>query len=81
MKGGTALKKMFFGDYRFSVDLDFSTLDAPKDQVLENALQAAIDISTKLLSSYGPFEIQLNRYPERTPHPTGQEAFNIIALP
>ncbi|HLB42237.1 MAG: hypothetical protein A3F13_00880 [Gammaproteobacteria bacterium RIFCSPHIGHO2_12_FULL_40_19] len=29
-KGGTALKKIFFGDYRFSVDLDFSTLNAPK---------------------------------------------------
>jgi uncharacterized protein len=76
-KGGTALKKIFFGDYRFSVDLDFSTLNAPKSQVLENALQAAINISSELLSNYGPFEIQLKRYPEREPHPTGQEAFNI----
>jgi uncharacterized protein len=76
-KGGTALKKMFFGDYRFSVDLDFSTLSAPKNQALENALQAATQISSKLLSNYGPFEIQLNRYPERGSHPTGQEAFNI----
>ncbi len=25
-KGGTALKKMYFGDYRFSQDLDFKTL-------------------------------------------------------
>jgi hypothetical protein len=76
-KGGTALKKMFFGDYRFSVDLDFSTLNAPKNQALENALQAAIDISSNLLSNYGPVEMQLNHYPERAPHPTGQEAFNI----
>ena len=26
-KGGTALKKCYFGDYRFSEDLDFSGLD------------------------------------------------------
>jgi predicted nucleotidyltransferase component of viral defense system len=44
-KGGTALKKMFFGDYRFSVDLDFSTLNAPKNHILENALQVAINKS------------------------------------
>ena len=25
-KGGTALKKCYFGDYRFSQDLDFSTV-------------------------------------------------------
>lgn len=76
-KGGTALKKMFFGDYRFSVDLDFSTLNAPKNASLETALQAATNISNKLLFNYGHFEIQLKRFPEREPHPTGQEAFNI----
>ncbi|MEI7832804.1 MAG: nucleotidyl transferase AbiEii/AbiGii toxin family protein [bacterium] len=26
-KGGTALKKLYFGHYRFSEDLDFSTID------------------------------------------------------
>jgi hypothetical protein len=76
-KGGTALRKLFFEDYRFSVDLDFSTLDAPKNKALEDALQAAINISTDLLSQYGPFTIELKRYPERAPHPTGQEAFNV----
>ena len=29
LKGGTALKKLYFGDYRFSEDLDFSAQDAP----------------------------------------------------
>ncbi len=71
-KGGTALKKVFFGDYRFSVDLDFSTLEAPKNQALEDALQAAINITSNLLSNYGPFDVQLKRYPERKPHPTGR---------
>jgi predicted nucleotidyltransferase component of viral defense system len=78
---------MFFGDYRFSVDLDFSAVNGPKGNALkgnapkghepELALQDAINISRELLSQYGPFEIQLKRFPERAPHPTGQEAFNI----
>ena len=38
-KGGTALKKVYFGDYRFSEDLDFTSLGAPKDQALEEALR------------------------------------------
>jgi predicted nucleotidyltransferase component of viral defense system len=42
-KGGTALKKLFFGNYRFSEDLDFSTIDAPKRDDLEQAIHRAID--------------------------------------
>lgn len=30
-KGGTALRKLFFGDYRFSEDLDFSAMAVPSD--------------------------------------------------
>lgn len=77
-KGGTALKKIFFKEYRFSVDLDFSTQHAPKGQALEKALQDALQISNTLLSSYGPFEFQLKRFSERAPHPNLQEAFNIF---
>ncbi|MDP3705134.1 MAG: nucleotidyl transferase AbiEii/AbiGii toxin family protein [Legionellaceae bacterium] len=40
-KGGTALKKLFFGDYRFSEDLDFSAMDAPKAEELETCLNDA----------------------------------------
>jgi hypothetical protein len=28
-KGGTALKKLYFGDYRFSEDLDYTAVKAP----------------------------------------------------
>ena len=28
-KGGTVLKKIYFGDYRFSEDLDFTLLNSP----------------------------------------------------
>ena len=35
LKGGTALKRCYFGDYRFSEDLDFTLLEAiPFDNIL-----------------------------------------------
>ena len=76
-KGGTALKKIYFGDYRFSEDLDFSVLNAPKGDALVQALSEAVEISKKLLNEYGAFSIELKRNPEHAPHPKGQEAFNI----
>lgn len=76
-KGGTALKKIFFGDYRFSEDLDFSVLNAPKNKALEKALNSAINISKQELNKYGPFDVELKRNPENASHPHGQEAFNI----
>lgn len=77
-KGGTALKKIFFGDYRFSEDLDFSVINAPKEKHLENALDNAISLTKELLNNFGAFDIQLKRNPERAPHPKGQDAFNIL---
>lgn len=77
-KGGTALKKLYFGEYRFSVDLDFSVIEAPKKQDLEKSLINAVNISSKLLANYGPFAIQLKRNAERAPHPFGQEAFSAL---
>jgi hypothetical protein len=76
-KGGTALKKLFFGNYRFSEDLDFSAEGAPKNKELQDALQAATKRAAELLSVYGPFTLQLERYLEREPHPQGQEAFTV----
>jgi uncharacterized protein len=77
LKGGTALKKLYFGEYRFSEDLDFSTHGAPPKEVLEDALSLALQTARELLATYGPFEISLQRYEEREPHPHGQEAFAI----
>jgi predicted nucleotidyltransferase component of viral defense system len=76
-KGGTALKKLFFGDYRFSEDLDFSAREAPKDGELEQALRAAAHQTTTLLTAHGPFALEIERYTEREPHPHGQDAFMI----
>ena len=80
-KGGTALKKMYFGDYRFSEDLDFTVVDAPSaalDPLIALARQATLD----RLSSRGRFQIVIDRLPERDAHPAGQDAFRVlVALP
>ena len=40
-KGGTALKKCYFGDYRFSEDLDFTLIAETSWEALEQGLTAA----------------------------------------
>lgn len=76
-KGGTALKKCYFGEYRFSEDLDFSTIDCPQGDILEEKLREALKITKDLLSEQGAFEVKLVRHIEQEPHPFGQEAFDI----
>lgn len=82
-KGGTALKKCFFGDYRFSEDLDFSAMgDVPIGEGMEEAIREACDRATRLLDEFAPVEIVCERYTEREPHPGGQETFTIrVRLP
>ena len=76
-KGGTALKKMFFGDYRFSEDLDFSAQAAPKGKQLETAIDEAVRQVAELLAEQGPFSLEAVRRPEREPHPRGQDVFHV----
>lgn len=79
-KGGAALKKCYFGDYRFSEDLDFSAIGRfPTGKAMENAMQGACAQVVKLVDPYAPVEIACERYTERDPHPRGQEAFTIRA--
>jgi predicted nucleotidyltransferase component of viral defense system len=80
-KGGTALKKCYFGDgYRFSEDLDFSALEgAPVGEAMETAVRDACSEAAALLDEYALVEIVAERYTERDPHPGGQEAFTIRA--
>lgn len=82
-KGGTALKKCFFGDYRFSEDLDFSgTGDVPTGDKMEGAIRLVCAIAADLINEYAPVEIIWDRYAEREPHPGRQEAFTIrVRLP
>lgn len=79
-KGGTALKKCWFGDYRFSEDLDFSGVSGvPHGQAMEDAVKESCRITAQMLDEYTPVEITCERYTEKDPHPGGQEAFAIHA--
>src|SRR3990172_1374713 len=52
-KGGTALKKCYFGDYRFSEDLDFSTVgDVPRGDAMEQLVGQACAAAKQLLDEY-----------------------------
>ena len=79
-KGGTALRKCYFGDYRFSEDLDFSALEeVPKGDEMEKLIGEACATAVCLLDEYAPVEIICERYTEREPHPGDQEAFTVRA--
>jgi predicted nucleotidyltransferase component of viral defense system len=74
-KGGTALKKVHFGSFRFSEDLGFSAEDGPSGEVLETAIRAAVSAAEAAARALAPVAIVVERYEERDPHPGGQEAF------
>ena len=77
-KGGTALKKCYFGDYRFSEDLDFSGLEGtPSGVEMDELVGEVCRVVTGLLDEYDPLNITYRRYTERRPHPGGQQAFDI----
>jgi len=66
-KEGTALKKCYFGDYRFSEDLDFSAVgNFPTGEAMENAMEETCAQAVKLVDPYAPVEISCERYTEWT---------------
>ena len=79
-KGGTALKKCWLGDHRFSEDLDFTAVGTiPTGTGMETAVREACNRAVQLLDPYAPINIVCERHEERDPHPSGQEAFDIRA--
>lgn len=76
-KGGTALKKAYFGDYRFSVDLDFTAVGGPRGDVLLSEVSTVAEAAASSLGEHGPFEVVAQRRSERGGHPSGQEAFKV----
>ena len=77
LKGGTALRKYYFADYRFSEDLDFSAYPATRSADIDPALQAAVRTMSELLQERGAFRVELERLILREPHPGGQAAFTV----
>lgn len=78
-KGGTALRKCYFGDYRFSEDLDFTGVGKISRESLNAAIGKACSEAVRLVDPYAPIDIVFERHAERDPHPGGQEAFDVRA--
>jgi len=78
-KGGTALRKVHFRDYRFSEDLDFSMVAGPHGDDLDRAIRAAVASAQAAARELAPLAFSVERYQERDPHPGGQEAFIVRA--
>lgn len=80
-KGGTALKKCYFGDYRFSQDGDFSVRPGYFEDIeLDPLIKQACSQATESVQTIGEnVEIISDTYKEKRPHPEGQKAFVIQA--
>ncbi len=75
LKGGTALRKVYYPDYRFSEDLDYSTLTTASTPGFTFDLAAAVQHMRELLNQRGPFEAHYEPLLLRQPHPGRQTAF------
>lgn len=77
LKGGTALKKAYFKDYRFSEDLDFSALHESNQEAIRENIDIAINIMQQDLQERGPFAILSEPLILRKIHPGNQIAYTI----
>jgi predicted nucleotidyltransferase component of viral defense system len=77
LKGGTALRKCYFSDYRFSEDLDFSTRSTGAIPELDDKISSALRRMNKMLDERGPFQVQAEPFLLKEPHPFEQAAYLI----
>jgi len=75
LKGGTALRKLYFHDYRFSEDLDYSTRHIGPISDLEVKFGRAVQRAEEFLQEKGPFRAEHEPMALRDPHPGGQSSF------
>lgn len=75
LKGGTALRKMYFKGYRFSEDIDYSSRTLGPIEELDRHLAAAIRLAERMLEERGPFSIQYEHESLKEPHPAGQASY------
>lgn len=69
-KGGTAIRKCYFPDYRFSADLDFTCL---ADAIPSDRLQPLLDEACRIATDASGVEYSLERFEQRR-DVTGKEA-------
>lgn len=75
LKGGTALRKLYFSDYRFSEDLDFSTRAVGPIYQIDAVIQTAVRSMSEKLNEQGPFLVSHEPLLLRQPHPDDQKAY------
>lgn len=77
-KGGTALKKGYFGSYRFSEDLDFSVIRELPENLFQCISEACKNAEMQM-REYSAVRLDVKKYEEKLPHPEGQQAFTVSA--
>lgn len=75
LKGGTALRKLYYKDYRFSEDLDYSTREIGPIAGLDDRIHRAVQKAEELMQERGPFRIEHEPMTLRDPHPGGQSSY------
>ena len=75
LKGGTALKKLYFADYRFSEDLDYSTRTPGPVNQMDTLMESVVQCMGEMLNERGPFQVELEPLLLKQPHPGDQEAY------
>lgn len=75
LKGGTALKKLYFANYRFSEDLDYSTRVMGPVQQIDAAMETVVRSMSEMLNERGPFQVELESLMLKQPHPGDQKAY------
>lgn len=77
LKGGTALKKLYFANYRFSEDLDYSTRAMGPVKQIDAAMETVVRYMGEMLNERGPFQVSLEPLVLKQPHPGDQKAYYI----
>lgn len=75
LKGGTAIKKLYFADYRFSEDLDYSTLTLGPLSNVAAKINTVTQKMRDMLFERGPFEVQHEALTLKQPHPGEQVGY------
>ncbi len=75
LKGGTALRKLYFPAYRFSEDLDYSTRVLGPIGEMDLKMDAVIHRMAENLNERGPFQVSFEPLVLKQPHPGSQLAY------
>lgn len=81
-KGGTCLRKCYFGDYRFSQDIDLSVMQNHEmlKSTASDLFERVCKVGEEKIQDLGEgFYLNCSPYQEKHPHPEGQQAFVIQA--